>query len=86
MDNAVRNMVSFGYSPLDVTRATTQTPAIAHYLEDKKGSLETGKDADLVILKKDQEKYFGNVQCVFVNGSIKFLSRDFQNCLKGGQE
>lgn len=51
MDRALRNMVQLGNVSLhDAVRMASATPARIMGAADRKGSLETGKDADLVIL------------------------------------
>jgi len=54
LDEAVRNMVNIvGISLIDAVSMTTINPAKCLGIEDKKGSLEPGKDADIVILDKN---------------------------------
>lgn len=49
-DLLVRNMMNLANVPLtDAVRMATSTPARILHLSDKKGSLATGKDADIVI-------------------------------------
>jgi N-acetylglucosamine-6-phosphate deacetylase len=51
MDRAVRNMVQLGSVSLeDAVRMASGTPARIMGVADRKGSLEAGKDADMVIL------------------------------------
>jgi N-acetylglucosamine-6-phosphate deacetylase len=51
MDRAVQNMVQLGsVSVQDAVRMASSTPARIMGVADCKGSLEAGKDADLVIL------------------------------------
>jgi len=51
MDRALRNMVQLGSVSLqDAVRMASGTPARIMGVADRKGSLEAGKDADLVIL------------------------------------
>ena len=66
MDVLVRNMVKLAQVPLeDAVRMGSETPARLIGIDDKKGSLQKGKDADIVILDKDI-----NVRCVFSGGEI----------------
>ena len=53
LDKAIRNMINkVGISLIDAIRMSTINPAICLGIENKKGSLEPGKDADIVILNK----------------------------------
>lgn len=53
MDKAVRNMVNIaGISLMKAIRMATINPAKCLGIEGRKGSLEPGKDADIVILDK----------------------------------
>ena len=54
MDHLVRTMVSKASIPLcDAVRMASETPARIMGIFDRKGSLEVGKDADMVMLDKD---------------------------------
>lgn len=54
MDQGVRNLLAFTGRPLaECLRMATLTPARAIGVSDRKGSLEPGKDADLVLLTPD---------------------------------
>ena len=54
MDKAVRYLVlELGCSLSDAVKMASQTPARILGLDKKKGSVEVGKDADLVLLDKD---------------------------------
>ena len=46
-------------------RLASETPAKVIGVADRKGTLQKGKDADIVILDKDV-----NVRCVFSHGNI----------------
>lgn len=64
----VRNMHRFaGVSLLDAVRMATLTPARAIGLDDRKGSLEAGKDADLIVMDEDV-----NVYLTMVAGKVVF--------------
>ena len=63
-DVLVRTMVKKAGIPLeDAVRMASETPAHIIGVSDSKGTLEKGKDADIVILDKDI-----NVRCVFTKG------------------
>jgi len=63
-DQALRNMVSIGLELEDVVRMLTEVPADIIDIGHKKGRLEKGYDADMVIL--DENLY---VNMVFIKGS-----------------
>ncbi|SDC11234.1 N-acetylglucosamine-6-phosphate deacetylase [Terribacillus halophilus] len=51
MKDAVRNMAAFaGASVSDIAKMTAENPARQYHIYDRKGSLEKGKDADIVLL------------------------------------
>lgn len=53
MDQAVRNLVTFGVPLRDALRMAAETPARSIGVFDRKGSLSPGKDADVVVLGND---------------------------------
>ena len=55
MDRVVRNTVKAGIPFEDVIRMVTETPAKLMGVFDRKGSLEKGKDADIVVLDSKLE-------------------------------
>jgi len=68
MDQAVRNVMSFAQVPLTgAVMMASYTPAEAVGLEDRVGSLDVGKDADIVVLNADLE-----VQMTLVRGVETF--------------
>lgn len=78
MVDAVRNMISWGYNPPDVFKSATLTPAIVHYYDKQKGSLEKGKDADFLVFNKEKGGNIGSLEGVFVRGNLKNPSKNFQ--------
>jgi N-acetylglucosamine-6-phosphate deacetylase len=65
-DRLVRNMIKMAGVPLtDAVRMMTATPARIMGVENRKGSLVTGKDADIVIFNTDI-----NIQTTIVNGKV----------------
>jgi N-acetylglucosamine-6-phosphate deacetylase len=65
-DQLVRNMIELADVPLtDAVKMMTQTPATIMRVNDRKGTLEKGKDADIVIF--DEEI---NIKTVIVDGKI----------------
>ena len=68
MNKAVYNMVTqAGISLLEAVQMATYNPAKCLGIEDKKGSLEPGKDADIVILNKNFE-----VELTMISGQVIF--------------
>ncbi|WP_300791790.1 N-acetylglucosamine-6-phosphate deacetylase [uncultured Bacteroides sp.] len=66
MDKLVSVMVNKAGIPLeDAVRMASETPAKIIGVDESKGTLQKGKDADIVILDKDT-----NVRCVFSFGDI----------------
>lgn len=71
MDGAVRTMHFQAGVPLaDVIRMATLTPAQSIGIADSKGSLEIGKDADVVVLAPDL-----TVQATVVEGDLDYTAR-----------
>ena len=67
-DRLVRNMINMaGVSLIDSVRMMTTTPAKIMKVDDKKGSLIAGKDADIVLFDKDI-----NIAMTMVNGNIVY--------------
>mgnify|MGYP001553993992 FL=1 len=65
-DRLVRNMVNMAGVPLtDAVRMITGTPARILGIENRKGLLIPGKDADIVIFDDDIQ-----IQTTIVNGKI----------------
>ena len=65
-DRLVRNMVQMAEVPLtDAVRMMSRTPASILGIENRKGSLEAGKDADIVIFDDDIR-----VSHTIVNGTL----------------
>lgn len=65
-DRLVRTMVNMAGVPLtDAVRMITRTPAVILGIENKKGSLIPGKDADIIIFDDDIE-----VQMTIMNGKV----------------
>lgn len=66
MDTLVQVMYKQAGIPLeDAIKMASETPARIIGIDDRKGSLQKGKDADMVILDKD-----ANVRCVVSMGNI----------------
>lgn len=69
MRDAVKNMLSLGFTPLEVSKMASANPAKLLGIEKDFGSIEVGKRADLVAL---DEK--GNVTFLMVGGKIVDLN------------
>lgn len=66
MDRLIRTVVQKAEIPLeDAVRMASETPARIMGVYDRKGSLQRGKDADLMILDKDL-----NVRAVWAMGKL----------------
>lgn len=66
MNDGVRNLMEFtGASLEEVWRTTSLNQAIALDIDNKKGSIQVGKDADLVIVDNNI-----NVKTTIKNGMI----------------
>ncbi|MCW3051197.1 MAG: amidohydrolase, partial [Chthonomonadales bacterium] len=66
--HAVRN----GMDPVEALRALTLTPARILHVEDRLGSIDLGKDADLVILSGDPLEVTSRVEKALVNGKVVY--------------
>jgi imidazolonepropionase-like amidohydrolase len=64
--------VRFGMDPMDALRSVTIVPAEILGVEDRVGSLEPGKDGDVVILDGDPMSTFTKVLFTIVDGRIAF--------------
>ncbi len=72
MDRAVKNYMFFaGVSLPEAIRSATLTPAKLIGIDDQKGSIEIGKDADFVFLDDDLE-----VQKTIIKGEMVFNKED----------
>lgn len=68
LSELVKRFISFTGCGLDVTvRAVAENPAMVLGIEDRKGSIDVGKDADLVLLDEDL-----SVHTTIVGGRIVF--------------
>jgi imidazolonepropionase-like amidohydrolase len=68
--------VKYGMDPLEALKAITINPAKLIGMEARIGSLEPGKDADLVIFDGDLFDIQTSVQKVFINGFIVYDSEN----------
>ncbi len=71
MDVCVRNGINqMGLSMVDALRMATQTPAEIIGVSDRKGSLEKGKDADIIIMDKDI-----NIDKTIIRGEVNYTRK-----------
>jgi len=68
---AVKKAIDAGLAPEDALRAMTLTPAEIYGVQDRLGSIEKGKIANLVVTKGDLFQDRTEVKYVFVDG-VKF--------------
>ena len=68
LNDAVKNLYANTDIPLwDVVAAASLNPAKAIGVDNRKGSLEKGKDADIIIMDKDF-----NIQKTIIGGKVKY--------------
>ncbi|HIH98801.1 MAG TPA: N-acetylglucosamine-6-phosphate deacetylase [Thermoplasmata archaeon] len=65
LDQGIKNLVKIGIDLKDAVRMATVNPATLLGIEDRKGSITVGSDADLVLLNKNME-----VERVYVGGKM----------------
>lgn len=71
--------VKYGMDPLEALKAITINPAKLIGMEARIGSLEPGKDADLVLFDGDPFNIQSSVQKVFINGHIVYDSENIES-------
>jgi imidazolonepropionase-like amidohydrolase len=64
--------VRYGMDPEDALRAITLAPAEAMALEDRLGSIDVGKDGDLVLLDGEPFEMLTSVEKVIIDGKVEF--------------
>ena len=68
--------VRYGLSPQDALQALTLWPAQAFHLDDRIGSLEKGKDADVVVFSGSPFEPQSRVLLVICNGRVVVDNRE----------
>ena len=68
--------VRYGLSPQDALQALTLWPARAFHLDERIGSLEKGKDADLVVFSGNPFEPTSKVLLVVCNGRVVVDNRE----------
>lgn len=72
-DRLVRTMVQMADIPLvEAVRMLSKTPATIMGIEDTKGTLTAGKDADVLIFDENI-----NIKTTIINGKTVYISQDF---------
>lgn len=64
--------VRYGMDPEDALRAVTLAPAEAMDLDHRLGSIEEGKDADLVLMDGDPMEMLSQVEKVIIDGAVEY--------------
>lgn len=70
--HSVQIAVRYGMDPMEGLRSVTVNPAQMLGVSDRLGSLEVGKDGDLVVLDGDPLSTFSNVLYTVVDGEVVF--------------
>jgi len=68
---AIENLVKYGFAPLDAIRIATLNGATFLGIQDRTGSLQATKEADLLIVRgnpAERIEDIENVEMVFSNG------------------
>jgi imidazolonepropionase-like amidohydrolase len=65
-----------GMDPVRALRLVTLNPAVQLGIDDRVGSIESGKDADLVLLTGDPLSALSRVELTLVDGEVEFQRRD----------
>lgn len=68
--------VRYGLSPQDALKALTLWPAQAFHLDDRIGSLQKGKDADIVVFSGNPFEPQNRVLLVVCNGKVVYDNRE----------
>ncbi len=67
LDKAVANITTLGIPLSEAIKMATLNPARAIGIDDRKGSISTGKDADIVVLNNDL-----SVDMTVISGKIAY--------------
>ncbi|MAB80450.1 MAG: hypothetical protein CMJ89_13945 [Planctomycetes bacterium] len=73
---AAKSVRYSGMDPVAALRLCTLNGAIQLGVDDRVGSIEVGKDADLVLLNADPLSVYSKVEWTMVDGRIEFQRRD----------
>ena len=67
--------VRAGLNPTEALRALTIFPARALHVQERLGSIEAGKDADLVILDGDPLSFTSRIRTVLIDGKVVYNAK-----------
>ncbi len=73
---AAKSVRYAGLDPVRALRLVTLNSAIQLGIQERAGSIEVGKDADLVLLNGDPLSIYARVEWTMVDGRIEFQRRD----------
>lgn len=73
---AAKSVRYAGLDPVHALRLATLNSAIQLGIQERVGSIEVGKDADLVLLNADPLSIYARVEWTMVDGRIEFQRRD----------
>ena len=73
MHDAVKRMLSLGFSPVEVSQMASQNPSRLLGIDDTRGSIEVGKRADLVAMDDD-----GNIRFTMIGGEVVMNRSEFK--------
>lgn len=73
---AAKSVGYVGLDPVRALRLVTLNPAMQLGVEDRVGSIEVGKDADLVLFDGDPLSVHSKVRMTFIDGELIFERRD----------
>jgi len=73
---AAKSVRYAGLDPVHALRLVTLNSAIQLGIQERVGSIEVGKDGDLVLLNADPLSVFARVEWTMVDGRIEFQRRD----------
>jgi imidazolonepropionase-like amidohydrolase len=73
---AAKSVRYAGLDPVRALRLVTLNSAIQLGIQERVGSIEVGKDADLVLLNADPLSVYARVEWTMVDGTIEFQRRD----------
>ena len=68
MDRCLKTAVGYGVPLCDAVKSCTLTPARIAGAAARKGSIEAGKDADIVLCDGDVLSYTSRIKAVFIDG------------------
>ena len=70
--------IKAGLTREEALKCVTINPAEALHIEDKVGSLEPRKDADIVIWSGDPFDFYNHVDSVYIDGKLRYSNKNNQ--------